>query len=117
MAVFLNTPEDMAWVNEKFGLTGAHGSAIIYGNEDAPEKVELWYAAEPAYNQEPDAVLWPGLNVDQAIVTAMVTAKRAGYNRAQFEQAVKLALDTYSTFAYEPSDGAGAEVTFIEVEE
>ena len=65
MAVFMNTPEDMGWVAGRFNLPGEWGSAVIHGNEDAPEKVELWYATEPAHNQEPDSILtadtWPWL--------------------------------------------------------
>ena len=57
--LFINSHEDMAWLDDVFKIPGAWGSAIIYGNEDAPSRVELFYSAEPELTQEPDRVLTP----------------------------------------------------------
>ena len=60
---FINSPEDMAWLADVFKLPGEWGSAIIYGNEDAPSRVELFYSAEPGVDQAPDSTItsenWP----------------------------------------------------------
>ena len=49
----------MAWLADVFKIPGAWGSAIIYGNEDAPSRVELFYNAEPDLDQAPDKVFIP----------------------------------------------------------
>lgn len=63
---FINSPEDMAWLADVFKIPGEWGSAIIMGNEDAPDSVALFYSAEPEFTQEPDSTLtpdnWPWLN-------------------------------------------------------
>ena len=59
MAVFLNTPEDMQWLREVHGVEGEYNAAIVYGNEDAPYRIELFYSAEPDYGQWPDRVKVP----------------------------------------------------------
>ena len=56
---FINSPEDMAWLADVFKIPGEWGSAIIYGNEDAPSRVELFYSAEPDFDQAPDKVFIP----------------------------------------------------------
>lgn len=56
---FINSPEDMAWLDAVFKIPGAWGSAILYGNEDAPSRVELFYSAEPDAYQAPDKVFVP----------------------------------------------------------
>ena len=56
---FINSPEDMAWLADVFKTPGAWGSAIITGNEDAPDSIELFYSAEPEFTQEPDSTLTP----------------------------------------------------------
>ena len=56
---FINSTEDMAWLADVFKTPGAWGSAIIYGNEDAPSRVELFYNAEPDLDQAPDKVFIP----------------------------------------------------------
>ena len=56
---FINSPADMAWLADVFKLPGEWGSAIIYGNEDAPSRVELFYSAEPDVYQAPDKVILP----------------------------------------------------------
>ena len=63
---FISSPEDMAWLAEVFKISGEWGSAIITGNEDAPDSIGLFYSAEPEFTQEPDSTLspenWPWLN-------------------------------------------------------
>jgi hypothetical protein len=34
-------------------------SAVLHGNEDSPDRIELFYAAEPLWNAAPDKV-WVG---------------------------------------------------------
>ena len=63
---FINSPEDMAWLADVFKIPGEWGSAIIMGNEDAPDSIDLFCSAEPEFTQEPDSTLtpdnWPWLN-------------------------------------------------------
>lgn len=59
MAVFINTPEDMQWLREVHDVEEEYNSAIVYGNEDAPYRIELFYSAEPDYGQWPDRVKVP----------------------------------------------------------
>ena len=56
---FINSSEDMAWLADVFKIPGEWGSASIYGNEDAPSRVELFYRAEPDVYQAPDSTLTP----------------------------------------------------------
>lgn len=48
---FLNTQEDMAWLIEVHLANRPEfkqfKSAILYGNEDSPEKVELFFDSDP----------------------------------------------------------------------
>jgi hypothetical protein len=45
MTTFLETPEDMAWLADVHTpLARAYLCAILHGNEDAPNKVELFAA-------------------------------------------------------------------------
>lgn len=54
--VFLDTEEDMAWLKEVHipDMPEAH-SAILEGNEDAPDKVILYTDQSPLYNDTPAA--------------------------------------------------------------
>ena len=56
---FINSPEDMAWLADVFKIPGEWGSAIITGNEDAPDSIDLFYSAEPEATQAPDSTLTP----------------------------------------------------------
>jgi len=41
MPTFLNTPEDLAWLTEAHKVpTEGMNNAVLYGNEDCPERVE-----------------------------------------------------------------------------
>ena len=43
--VFLDTIEDLAWLTEVHGIpTAGMFGAMLFGNEDWPERVELYYA-------------------------------------------------------------------------
>jgi hypothetical protein len=46
---FLNTPEDMQWLREVHlpQLPPEYQSAILYGNEDSPDRVEVYMASDP----------------------------------------------------------------------
>lgn len=59
MGEFLNTPEDMQWLREVHGVGAEYHAAIVYGSEDAPYRIELFYSAEPRYGQWPDRVKVP----------------------------------------------------------
>ena len=56
---FINSPADMAWLADVFKIPGEWGSAIITGNEDAPDSIDLFYSAEPEFTQAPDSTLTP----------------------------------------------------------
>ena len=56
---FINSPEDMAWLADVFKIPGEWGSAVITGNEDAPDSIDLFYSAEPEFTQAPDSTLTP----------------------------------------------------------
>ena len=59
MAVFLNTPEDMQWLREVHDVEEEYNSAVVYGGLTAPVSIELFYSAEPDYDQRPDATVSP----------------------------------------------------------
>ena len=56
---FINSPEDMAWLADVFKIPGEWGSAIITGNEDAPDSIDLFCSVEPDYTQAPASTLTP----------------------------------------------------------
>ena len=61
MQTFLNEYEDMDWLwsthLEKFRLMRLDfKSAIIHGNEDCPQKIELFKAPNPRYDAKPDKI-------------------------------------------------------------
>jgi len=55
---FLNTLEDIAWLQtthlKMYAMT--FNSFIIYGNEDCPQKVEIFKRVNPTINSKPLAV-------------------------------------------------------------
>ncbi len=59
--IFLNTPEDCQWLRDTClgGRTDwKFESFILYGNEDAPEKVDLYPMAEPLITDEPHTIVF-----------------------------------------------------------
>jgi hypothetical protein len=57
---FLNTKSDMEWLfsthlANRFEFKHFH-SAILYGNEDCPEKVDLFFREEPLVSDEPHTI-------------------------------------------------------------
>jgi len=55
----LDTPEDLNWLHDVHLPSSAprvFSCALLYGNEDAPDRVHLWKTSEPHYQQPPDAV-------------------------------------------------------------
>ena len=56
--IFLNTPEDCQWLRDT--VLGGRGvmfeSFVLYGNEDCPEKVDLYPMAEPLVTDEPHTI-------------------------------------------------------------
>ena len=55
MCQFLNHPCDVQWLRDVHlaETTPAFKSAIIYGNEDAPTKIELYAERMPRYDEQP----------------------------------------------------------------
>ena len=51
---FTNAHDDMSRLVDAFKIPGEWGSAISYGNENGPSRVELFYSAEPDVYQAPD---------------------------------------------------------------
>jgi hypothetical protein len=61
MKTFLNTFEDMDWLwttHLKPFITTRLGyqSAVIWGNEDCPTKIELYKQLDPSYKQKPKTI-------------------------------------------------------------
>lgn len=48
---FINSPEDMDWLAAVHGICAR--SAMIYGNEDAPSKVEAYDKRNPKIGHKP----------------------------------------------------------------
>jgi hypothetical protein len=42
---FLESPEDLKWLKDVHGITAC--AAMLYGNEDAPTRVDAWDKPEP----------------------------------------------------------------------
>jgi hypothetical protein len=59
MCQFLQNPEDLVWLREVHltAVAPAFRSAIIYGNEDWPNKIELYADTMPHYLAEPVATI------------------------------------------------------------
>ena len=52
MIQFMNSPEDMEWVRymvEGFENLPKFESAVIYGNEDSPNRIDLYESNDPLY--------------------------------------------------------------------
>jgi hypothetical protein len=52
---FINDKEDMGWLKDVHvkNLPNTAKSAIIYGNEDCPDKVEIFDSEKPHYQDKP----------------------------------------------------------------
>lgn len=60
--------DSIAWVFEahvKWPDTGAYNSAILYGNEDAPERIDFYESASPAINSIPSCTWFPSVSDEQ----------------------------------------------------
>lgn len=42
VTTFIETAQDMAWLVEVHGAPSGYAVAVLHGNEDAPDKVELY---------------------------------------------------------------------------
>jgi hypothetical protein len=59
MQVFLNAPEDCQWLIETHlgGRTDLKfGAFVLHGNEDCPDKVDLYADANPLHTDEPHTI-------------------------------------------------------------
>ena len=54
-------PDDMIWLAEVHGVPPDMKCAILFGNEDAPARIEAWREYNPHYQTAPDFV-WPNAN-------------------------------------------------------
>jgi len=56
--IFLNTPEDCQWLRSTHlgGQDLKFESFVLYGNEDCPTKVELYFTQDPLYTDEPHTI-------------------------------------------------------------
>ena len=59
---FINATEDMRWLLQTHLKEHANApavwkakSAMLHGNEDCPQKIELYAKAEPRYDSKPSA--------------------------------------------------------------
>ena len=52
---FINDPEDMRWLRDVHlpSLGTRYKSAVIYGNEDWPDKIEVYFSHDPAVTDRP----------------------------------------------------------------
>lgn len=58
---FMNDAESIQWLKDvHVGEKIQFESAIVYGNEDAPDKIELFTAMEPDYRDMPCCIILGG---------------------------------------------------------
>lgn len=52
---FMNAPDEMKWLRDVHlpGLSKKYKSAVVYGNEDWPDKVEVFTEVEPSMTDKP----------------------------------------------------------------
>lgn len=52
---FINSSEDMAWLRDVHlpGLSSSYKSAVIFGNEDYPDQIEVYEKRDPEYGDTP----------------------------------------------------------------
>lgn len=60
----LETEEDIAWLRDVHcrDLPSNIHFAVVYGNEDAPERIEAWIDENPQYDALPDYA-WSSLDI------------------------------------------------------
>ena len=57
--IFLDTPEDCQWLRDVHlgGRTNyKFESFVLYGNQDAPTRVDLYTTADPLFTDEPHTI-------------------------------------------------------------
>ncbi len=56
----MNTPEDMRWLRETLlpQMEYRFHSALVIGNEDAPEEILLFVNQDPLYTDDPQKWEW-----------------------------------------------------------
>lgn len=67
---FINSAEDMQWLRDvhKVDKDKHCSSAVIHGNEDYPEQIDLYISPDPRYSETPDAIMKPNENGDYVMV-------------------------------------------------
>jgi hypothetical protein len=60
-ATLLCNQADIAWALEVHAKTlkGPYGLAMLYGNEDAPERIDFWNEEMPKHDTPPAAIWHP----------------------------------------------------------
>jgi hypothetical protein len=55
MTIFCNSSEDVSWLKETHLKNGVHefASFILYGNEDYPDRIDLYLSSDPMYTDPP----------------------------------------------------------------
>lgn len=74
MIQFLNSPDDCQWLRDT-ALRGVDGvrpfnSFVLYGNEDAPDRVDLYTDADPLYRDTCQRIEFDGdIIIDGAMLS------------------------------------------------
>jgi hypothetical protein len=54
--VWLDSFEDITWVQDVHNVPADMRCVILYGNEDSPDRIEAWREIAPHYQAPPDFV-------------------------------------------------------------
>ena len=54
--IFLNSRDDLEWAKEVHGVPQNAKAIVIYGNEDAPDKIEWYTKRNPSVNDIPKVI-------------------------------------------------------------
>jgi hypothetical protein len=60
---------DFHWLWDVHNVPGGYHFAILHGNEDSPQSIELWRSAEPKFGESPDLVMAPDANGKMQILS------------------------------------------------
>jgi hypothetical protein len=66
--IFLNDDEDLAWARSQHRVPKAARAVVLYGNEDAPERIDCFLDADPRYGDAHFAQVIPDPARDDMLV-------------------------------------------------
>lgn len=93
MTTIIETPSDLQWLKDVHGAPESTKFALLFGNEDAPTKVECWNRIDPMYDQPPDAWIVDGkLGMRIFLAGWGDDMERLGVRQRTFGHLVRLAL-------------------------